>query len=123
MGRICNGLYTLANESWTHFTAYNANVEVSKAELWHYRLGHLHQAALIKLARENLVDGLTIKDVQGGFSCDVCIEAKQHHTPMPKTAEHRAAEPLELVHSDLCGPIEVNSLGGSVYFVTFTDDG
>lgn len=29
---------------------------------------------------------------------------------------------LELVYSDVCGPIEVNSLGGSRYFVTFIDD-
>ena len=29
---------------------------------------------------------------------------------------------MELVHSDLCGPIQVESKGGSKYFLTFTDD-
>lgn len=29
---------------------------------------------------------------------------------------------LSLVHSNVCGPIEVESLGGSRYFVTFIDD-
>lgn len=29
---------------------------------------------------------------------------------------------LELVHLDLCDPVEVPSLGGSRYFVTFVDD-
>ena len=29
---------------------------------------------------------------------------------------------LELVYSDVCGPIEVESLGGYKYFVTFIDD-
>ena len=29
---------------------------------------------------------------------------------------------LELVHSDLCGPILGYSLGGARYFITFTDD-
>ena len=30
-------------------------------------------------------------------------------------------KPLELVHSDVCGPI-IESIGGSRYFITFTDD-
>lgn len=29
---------------------------------------------------------------------------------------------LELVHSDICGPMNTESLGGAKYFVTFTDD-
>lgn len=29
---------------------------------------------------------------------------------------------MDLVHSDVCGPIEVPSIGGSRYFVTFVDD-
>jgi len=29
---------------------------------------------------------------------------------------------LELIHADLCGPMQTNSLGGSHYFLLFTDD-
>ena len=29
---------------------------------------------------------------------------------------------LQLVHSDVCGPMKTASLGGSKYFVTFIDD-
>ena len=29
---------------------------------------------------------------------------------------------LELVHSDVCGPLKVKSYGGASYFVTFIDD-
>ena len=29
---------------------------------------------------------------------------------------------LELVHSDICGPMKVTSLGGASYFVTFIDE-
>ncbi|TYK23897.1 gag/pol protein [Cucumis melo var. makuwa] len=35
---------------------------------------------------------------------------------------HRAKEPLELVHSDLCGHMNVKARGGFEYFITFTDD-
>lgn len=34
----------------------------------------------------------------------------------------RAVDLLEIVHSDLGGPIEVASIGGAKYFLTFTDD-
>jgi hypothetical protein len=29
---------------------------------------------------------------------------------------------LELVHTDLCGPMQTDSIGGSFYFLTFIDD-
>ena len=35
---------------------------------------------------------------------------------------HRAADLLELVHSDVCGPMSLTAHGGFSYFVTFTDD-
>jgi Integrase core domain len=34
----------------------------------------------------------------------------------------RATKVLELVHTDLCWPMEVESMGGSKYFMLFIDD-
>jgi hypothetical protein len=34
----------------------------------------------------------------------------------------RAKQRLELIHSDLCGPMSEASWGGARYFITFTDD-
>ena len=34
----------------------------------------------------------------------------------------RSSRKLQLVHSDVCGPMPVDSLGGYKYFVTFIDD-
>ena len=34
----------------------------------------------------------------------------------------RAKQPLGLVHSDVCGPLNVKARGGYEYFVTFIDD-
>ena len=34
----------------------------------------------------------------------------------------RVQEYLELVHTDVCEPLNVQALGGFEYFITFTDD-
>ena len=34
----------------------------------------------------------------------------------------KSSRPLELVHTDVCGPMQTHSIGGSVYFVSFIDD-
>ena len=34
----------------------------------------------------------------------------------------RATELLEIIHSDVCGPLNIPARGGYLYFVTFTDD-
>ncbi|KMQ88510.1 retrotransposon ty1-copia subclass [Lasius niger] len=42
--------------------------------------------------------------------------------PFPATSENRTKELLEIVHSDLCGPMQMESKGGTNYFITFIDD-
>ena len=54
--------------------------------------------------------------------CECCIFGKHHRDPFPSGEARRANQPLELVHSDLCGPMRVPSLGGNRYFLTFIDD-
>ena len=44
-------------------------------------------------------------------------------TRWPFTAKgYRAKEQLELVHSNLCGPMTIQAIGGFEYFITFIDD-
>ena len=53
--------------------------------------------------------------------CDVCQQGKQVRLPFPHSS-WKAKYKLELVHSDVCGPMSVPSLNGSRYFLTFIDD-
>ena len=39
-----------------------------------------------------------------------------------KTGKENKREKLELVHTNVWGPAQVSSLGGSHYYVTFIDD-
>lgn len=92
--------------------------------LWHFRYGHLGYDNIHVLKDKAMVDGMKI-ELAGGVdrkNCEGCAMGKQHRQPFPKKSEHKACKPLELIHSDVCGPISIPSVGGSRYFVTFIDD-
>ena len=49
-----------------------------------------------------------------------CMENKR--VIFVKNGKENKKEKLELVHTDVWGPAQVSSLGGSHYYVTFIDD-
>ena len=120
IGKLNNGdkLYklNLSNES--------CYVMSNDVELWHLRYGHLSHDNILKLHKNELVKGMDIKSKSYSpkSPCDGCLLGKQHRQPFPKKSNSNSAKPLELIHSDVCGPMKINSLGGSRYFITFIDD-
>jgi len=68
------------------------------------------------------IDGLkcsfmAVKDV-----CEPCVYEKAAMTPMPSAGGLRVTKRLQLVHSDLGGPMSEPSRGGALFFGTLTDD-
>ena len=53
--------------------------------------------------------------------CESCLEGKMTKRPF-KAKGYLVTKPLELVHTDVYGPMRVQARGGHEYFVTFTDD-
>lgn len=88
--------------------------------LWHMRFGHFHFSGLNYLARKKLVSDLPVVNIPDRV-CEICVIGKKHKEPFPVGKSWRATQQLEIVHSDLCS-LEVQSHGGSKYFVTFIDD-
>ena len=54
--------------------------------------------------------------------CEGCIEGKMQRKPFKPSEQERFYQKLELIHSDVCGPLQVESIGESRYFITFVDD-
>ena len=53
--------------------------------------------------------------------CEHCQYGKQ--TRVSRNVHfQKDRQPLDLIHSDVCGPMPTQSLGGASYFVTFIDD-
>jgi hypothetical protein len=53
--------------------------------------------------------------------CRGCALGKYTKTSFP-SSDHRGAHVLDLVHSDVCGPMSTVSLSGQEYYVSFIDD-
>ena len=86
---------------------------------WHRRLAHAGEPALRLFAEAAGLKG--IKKNPDASKCDVCAEARQAREPFQRS-ESQATERLELLHSDVVGPIHVPSIGGACYAVTLMDD-
>lgn len=50
-----------------------------------------------------------------------CALGSRAKNPM-RQRPHRTTEVGGVIHSDICGPISVPSIGGAMYFVTFIDE-
>ncbi|GAU30941.1 hypothetical protein TSUD_143890 [Trifolium subterraneum] len=54
--------------------------------------------------------------------CEECVQSKQQRNNFSKEAKSKTKAILAVVFYDVCGPIQVESIGGNKYFVTFIDD-
>ena len=91
------------------------------SKLCHLKCGHIGFVGLNLLSKKIMVYGLP-SIVDSCDKCEACILGKQHWLPFNYGNWRRARAPLELMHSDLVGPMKTTSIGGSIYFMTFIDD-
>ena len=84
------------------------------------RYGHLHFRSLSILQKLLMVKGLPTLSEQTN-PCESCILRKHQRDNFPK-ASYRAKEHLELVHIELCIPMQNKSIGGSIDFLKFIKD-
>jgi hypothetical protein len=97
-----------------HTTSSNNDL----CELWHRRMAHLHHGAL-RVLRE-MVTGVPDFSSEHHELCKGCALGKYTKTAFP-SSDSRAAGILDLIHSDVCGPMSSASLTGSLYYVVFID--
>lgn len=90
-------------------------------DLWHRRYGHLNARDLCALSSNEMVRGLEVK-MPKDFSCLTCALCKISCKPFNSYRTVLSKSKLEIIHTDICGPMRNVSQGGSVYFITFIDD-
>ncbi|KAK8934943.1 hypothetical protein KSP39_PZI014634 [Platanthera zijinensis] len=95
--------------------------EEEEAWLWHHRMGHLGFTGLKLLSGSKMVEGMPMITPPQRV-CEACTKGKQRRDTFEGGKSRRTTRQLELVHSDIAGPFETTSVGGSRYYITFTDD-
>ncbi|CAI7854756.1 unnamed protein product [Closterium sp. NIES-54] len=99
------------------------DVEQVTADFLHLRMGHAGKQQLMECVRKGELKGVEIKEGGGQpRNCSDFTTGKLARTSSP-TSTTRASASLELVHTDMCGPMETpDREKGSKYFITFLDD-
>jgi hypothetical protein len=131
-GVRCGTLYKLLGRTYTNGCNSSVVLEQKnegdktntvpekKTMLWHQRLGHIGEKGLRTLHGKGMIEGMSYCTLDFDF-CENCIYGKHNRVRFPSGAT-RAKGILELIHSDVFGPVLVPSLGKSVYYVSFIDD-
>lgn len=89
----------------------------NSATLWHKRLGHISKQRIQRFMSDGILRSLDLSDFQ------VCIQyIKGKQTNKTNFHAERAKNVLELIHTDICGPLPTGSWNGQWYFITFIDD-
>ena len=110
-----NGLLDL-DPSDTHFH----NIEAKRCKvnndtatyLWHCCLGHIGVKRMEKIHADGLLESL---DYESLGTCEPCLMSKMTKTPFSGTME-RATDLLEIIHTDVCGPMNIEAPAGIVIF-------
>lgn len=94
------------------------NDEADDTYLWHLRLGHISLDRIKRLTKDGPMKSLHVGTIP---TCESCLKGKMTKRPFSSKGL-RATHVLELVHTDVCGPFNIQARGNYEYFVTFTDD-
>ena len=108
-------------------TVNEENVDIDEChgcydiKTWHEILGHCNYEDVLKL--QNVTEGMAIKgkvDISH-LTCEVCTEGKFAQS-RSREPDAKAKNALDLVHTDLSGPIDPTAKDGFRYTLAFTDD-
>jgi len=112
------------------FDKANIGLATNKAnpvtlEVWYRRLGHrtLDQNTIQFLqprVSEFVIESIKNMEKENEI-CGTCAIGQQHREAITGARE-KAVELLEVVHSDICGPMQVNTISGERYYILFIDE-
>lgn len=125
-GKVISGLYLLTPTMYEiHDTEINNRPSLKRkspssnpTKLWHLRLGHINLNRIDRLVKDGILPSLVVEPMP---VCKSCLEGKMTKRPFSSKG-NRAKDLLELVHTDVCGPINIRTRGVYEYFITFIDD-
>lgn len=118
---LISGMYVFRATSKA-FVASGSSHSINCQHTWHRRFGHRNIHDIQQLQEKFMVSGIKIQDCGIREICGCCAKGKLSRNPFPKGHANRAKRILDLVHTDLCGPMQATTPSGKRYFMTMIDD-
>lgn len=94
---------------------------MTERDVWHRRFCHINNKSIEELRQKGFVHGLDHHKMDSSL-CHGCCIGKSTKAPCKRIDGRQSSDVAELIHSDLCGPMPVKSVGGSRYMMTLIDD-
>ena len=113
--RTSSNVYILENEEQCNMS------QIDESMLWNRRMGHPKFDNLVKISKKEAVRNLPKIIKPLNYVCRHCLHGKQTKARF-NIKEHTTSQPLEIIHSGLCGPTRTKSMQGECYFMFFIDD-
>ena len=110
--------YNLSAYTWIasdHFNMMHGSTYTQTINIWHKRLGHLHNDAIRQLTK--MATEINIGSKHNTTTCTACLQSSQHRqiSHVPRIP---ADNKLEIVHIDVKGPCDVD-VNGFRYWANF----
>lgn len=115
---VVNGLFKLRTRNQALISSTGGHGKYCLHQ-WHRRFGHRDFNVVKQVVRDNK---LKLEKCGINEVCECCLKSKMARQPFPNKAEKRTTEKLQLVHTDIMGPINPPSVSGKRYVMNIIDD-
>jgi hypothetical protein len=116
-GHHKGGLYRLDITPVTRTEQVHIAVDIN---VLHRHMGHIDPKSLKKMVDHGQLEDIDTVTGTPRF-CEPCVLGKMRKQPFKHKGQH-ATHPLQVVHSDVGGPVSPPDRYGNQYWITFTDD-
>ncbi|UYV83386.1 hypothetical protein LAZ67_23000842 [Cordylochernes scorpioides] len=91
-------------------------------KIWHKRLAHINENYMNMMLKDSMVYGFSCSPINNLEPCITCIQSKFTRLPFKEIDSKQSTKPLDLIHMDLIGPFQHESIGRAIYVLNIVDD-
>ncbi|KAJ9542937.1 hypothetical protein OSB04_029443 [Centaurea solstitialis] len=121
-GQRSHDVYVINMDTSTENVCFMSRASSEINWLWHKRLSHLNFKTINQLSISNLVKGLPESSFAKESLCAACEKGKQTRASFKSKQVSTINSPLHLLHMDLFGPVNIQSMGGKRFTLVIVDE-